>query len=340
MRQRLQSAALRWRRVYWESGLLGLLIRSATRFVRNAGEGLQGLADRLVCSTPQRWLTPPGVADQLAALKALQNRHAGGRIFILGTGSSLSGCDLSMLDGEITIIVNLGFLHAQEIRLRPTYLAIVDEKFTEQAASPILDDLGKFGRRNDVEVLSTRTIAARFERAGGPAWHATHLIMSTRPFDACGRELPLDFSQALPAFESVIHFAIAASLYMGAGEIVLLGCDVDYFINPYAIYGHSYSNSPYTPDNLSNSQLFERDQVELIQLGHAEFASFRTLRRMAERRGVRIFNASGGGILEVFERRALDQIIQAGRGEPIVPSAAGRGPETAYGQTPAGRVTG
>jgi hypothetical protein len=309
--RRSRMGLSRWRRVHSESGILGLAIRLLSRLVRSTGTRLTALADRMICDIPYRWLTPFWLRKELEVWRSIEKRHSDQRLFILGTGPSLAAVDLSTLHGELIIIVNQGFLHARESGLTPSYLAIIDEAYLEPKFQTTLVDLARFCATSGTQVLCTRAIAERLRRQPiSPVCVGAHLIMRSRYFEATGRELPLDFTQALPGFESVIHFAIAAALLMGVRKIVLLGCDMNYFLQPNEVYGHSYKNDAIAGVDLPATELFDMDQVELLELGHAEYRSFRTLRIMAERRGVHIVNGTAGGNLEVFDRRALEQILR------------------------------
>jgi hypothetical protein len=320
----------RWRRVYEESGIVGLLLRAAARGLKVFARAVDSVADGLILDVPLRWMTPRAIARQLRPLRALEGRHSGETIFILGTGPSLRSLDPSLLEGRTSVIVNQGFLYAREVGLAPTYLAVIDDMYRDQHR--MLDGLAQFCRDKNVEVLCSTSIKEALEaRPEPPRCHGFHLIMRSRYYEETGRSLPLDLTAAQPGYESVIHFAIAIALAMGAREIVLLGCDMTYFANPKQLYRHSYSEGAYIPDTKTADELFRMDQVELLELGHAEFRSFRTLRRMAEARGARILNATDGGYLEVFERADLASLVAK---SPPTELPCRQTPETSTGRHP------
>jgi hypothetical protein len=110
-------------------------------------------------------------------------------------------------------------------------------------------------------------------------------------------------------FLSVIHAAIHYALYMGFEHIVLLGCDMDFFIDPAKPFAHSYGAPLYGPADTAAKDLFGWDQIRLMEWCLREFRAFDELRRMAEARGARIVNAGCGGALNVFERATLAETL-------------------------------
>lgn len=132
-------------------------------------------------------------------------------------------------------------------------------------------------------------------------------IMRSRQWDERDRPVPLDIAYCQPGYESVIHAAIVVALYMGFDEIVLLGCDMDYHVRPHDTYRHSYSGSPYLRDDQSVTSLFAEGQVQLMERALAEYRAFANLGRVAQARGQRIFNATAGGVLDVFPRKPLSR---------------------------------
>jgi hypothetical protein len=61
------------------------------------------------------------VPDILSKNDILRNRHKGKRCFIIGTGPSIQGQDLSPLCSEICFVLNFFYLHPEYKKISPDY---------------------------------------------------------------------------------------------------------------------------------------------------------------------------------------------------------------------------
>ena len=118
-----------------------------------------------------------------------------------------------------------------------------------------------------------------------------------------------DMTCAQFGFLSVIHAAISSAIYMGFREIYLLGCDMDFFIDPGRTFVHSYGKGQFGESDKSTAELFGWGQVELMEWCLREFRGFEALRRCAQANGITLVNAGRGGALNVLPRRSLDEIL-------------------------------
>jgi hypothetical protein len=93
---------------------------------------------------------------------------------------------------------------------------------------------------------------------------------------------------------------------MGFREIYLLGCDSDWFIYDNLDIKHFYSRDPNglietQKDNEQEKDYFVMDTREKkLYYSFLLYRNYRLLREALHRQGVQIFNASGGGMLDVF----------------------------------------
>lgn len=106
-----------------------------------------------------------------------------------------------------------------------------------------------------------------------------------------------DCSQYIQAASTVTYTMIQLACYMGYNEIYLIGMD------------HTYANV--TDDkgvvikkNKVRSHAFEDEKPEEVvaNISYMEDA-YRTARQYCEAHGVKIYNATIGGALEIFERK-------------------------------------
>ena len=99
---------------------------------------------------------------------------------------------------------------------------------------------------------------------------------------------------------------------MGCNPIYLLGFDHDYLANK-GPDKHFYAGAT-IPNKQSTykvelSKLYAYD--EIMVTCHKLWQNYRSLNRAAEKKGIKIFNATNGGYLDVFERVDFEEIMKS-----------------------------
>lgn len=306
-----ESPAERLRRIVQETGLVGLGVRGAARSGFAVSAAMEHLAKTLIAATPPSLLTSPRDRKRLQRNLALKDRHAGKRCFILGNGPSLRDENLSLLNDAILLTVNQGHRFAEAHGLKPAYHAAVDPLFADEAFDHVLQDWADFQKATDAALLLTVELADRFAQLGLDVDHfAVKQYMQSVYFDDLSRPVPVALHYVQPGYLSVIHFAIVAALYMGFTDIRLLGCDMDFYLQPDSPFLHSYDDpsSPTIRDGAG--KVFGWDQVDLTEWCLKEFRAFRNLGILAQSRGAQIVNAGAGGALNVFPRAPLTRRLE------------------------------
>lgn len=90
----------------------------------------------------------------------------------------------------------------------------------------------------------------------------------------------------------LIH-AIQFAFYCGVDEIYLLGVDCNYTTEKLYAVDHGIRDS----------------EKYRAQTGRLMIEDFKVIKKYADSIGVKIYNATAGGMLEVFERVNLDDVI-------------------------------
>lgn len=216
--------------------------------------------------------------------------HKGERCFIVATGPSLKIEDLNVLHAnkEVTISVNTVYNSFDLTKWRPDYLVVTDTGALEIYYDDLLNVDVKY------KILADRQYNL---------WHKIdrddivlfHLFM-----EYFEQEGP-DFSSRLDigAFygNSVTYCALQLAVYMGFKEIYIIGADCEYKGNGRTEADHFIPN--YFSKNGPAGSLIQENM----------FAAYRSARDYAERRGIKIYNATRGGKLEVFERVDFDSLF-------------------------------
>ena len=160
---------------------------------------------------------------------AFKNKHINQRCFILGNGPSLDKIDLALLSEEITFTVNQLSRNQAFPLLHTNYHFWADPAFFNI-------DLSK---PEDLELLSvmksvntrnnTPTVFFPIEQRNFAVKHKLDQALDLHFFRP-GLQMKssinsIDFARFIPSFSTVVHYCIAAAIYMGFKEIYLLGCD-------------------------------------------------------------------------------------------------------------------
>ncbi len=217
-------------------------------------------------------------------LHAYRNCHTG-RCFVIGNGPSLRNDDLKHLMelGETTFACNSLIKLFDEIPFRPTYYFAQDNRI-------ILDN-----KREIESYTGTKFIKAHYA--------SRYHIEGATYYNMLFPKNPIGFSRNISKVvysgQTVTYSMIQFAAYMGFKEIYLIGVDCNYSQNNEVITEKSYFDA-----RLFNSQRsYAAPEVDTNKLAYAR------AREVCEANGIKIYNATRGGKLEIFERADLDKIL-------------------------------
>ena len=240
--------------------------------------------------------------------RELCNRHAGERCFILAAGPSIKRQDLKLLQGETCIAVSNFFVHPDFAVIRPRYycLAPYHPPITEEAWRSWLaeteagsgDAVMFFGLEDQQRNRWNGLFAGRqvhYLRCGGDSWE---------PLLIHG----VDLTRSVPGPQSVTIMALLAALYMGFGEVYLLGCDHDWILHLNAS-SHFYDEDQHTLNRHGYNEWLGADLEYYCQCYIRLWQQYKALRQIADGQSVRIYNATDGGLLDVFPRVKFESLF-------------------------------
>lgn len=216
-------------------------------------------------------------------IEQFKNKHCGERCFIVATGPSLKMEDLETLriNGEICISVN-GILKAfDKTKWRPDYYIVSDPFCTYTWKNEII--------KMEVQYKFIADYAWNFGDLDIPNFFKFHLLRE-------GNNQPgfsPDFARYSCHGNTVVYDgALQLAAYMGFGEIYLLGVDCNlhketkHFIEGYAC-----------------NKFDDNDQVFVLN-------AYRAAEKYSRENNFRIYNATRGGELEIFERVDFDGLFE------------------------------
>lgn len=213
--------------------------------------------------------------------------HKGKRCFIVATGPSLKMKDLDKLykNNEICISMNGIWKAYNDTEWRPNYY--------------IADDFRAIDEYEEQEDKFPEIIC--FMGDTSPRyWEHTHsknILMHHFIYEYAEDRFPkfsMDFARQCYMASTVTYSCIQLAVYMGFSEIYLLGVDFT--------YGNNVNNIKY-------AHFFKEEK--LVATGYTRQVSlaYQKARKFADDNGIKIYNATRGGKLEIFERVEFDKLF-------------------------------
>ena len=236
-----------------------------------------------------------GNPEEMRKIAALQGIANGKRCFIIGTGPSLTVADLELLKDEDTFATNRIYELFPQTSWRPTYYVNQDHNLIHKFSDRI--------KSVDAELLFLPVdYKESFE---GEKYR--FFVLKHKEFYPHKAPFSTDISKFLAQGFTVTYGAIQIAIYMGFTEIYLLGIDHNYNISrdakgrPVRVEqpGNSYTQGMHGYVNMNNLPRVEETTV-----------AYETAEAVSKKLGVKIYNATRGGKLEVFERISLDEVVR------------------------------
>ncbi len=239
------------------------------------------------------YLYPNLFAARYKPLEKYKNLYHGKRCFIVATGPSLTLEDVEKIKGEVTFGMNSVFRLFDKTDWRPDFYGVVDTWVYDN----IKEDLEKCtfdcAFYPDKYIKWENDFTHPIPLYQGIGYNA--YIRSIIPKRYRRVKFSKDISKRVFEGTSVIHFLLQIIFYMGFEEIYLLGTDCNYSGKVKHSELVSYKNS----NQIGNSP----EDIYNGLIEDYEFAN-----KVAKERGIKIYNATRGGMLEVFPRVALEDL--------------------------------
>ncbi len=224
--------------------------------------------------------------EQYRHLSKYKNKHLGESCFVIGTGPSLKVSDLERIGKEniVSFASNKLYLLYDKTEWRPDYYVIVDRRIFDESENYMSD------------ILSSDTFVRKFDdmdKVEGVNWFAgvgENFYPGFPSFSS-------DIVEGVFGSRTVTYDILQIAAYMGFKKIYLIGIDFTWGENEAST--HFCDN--YTDDTLVRYAEQLKEQVE-----HGYIAA----REYAKQHGIKIYNATRGGKLEVFERVELDELFE------------------------------
>ncbi len=237
-------------------------------------------------------------------LKLLKDKFKGKRCFIVGNGPSLNKCDLSLIKDEYTFAVNGIFYKTEEMGFTPTFYMVED--------SHVIDD--------NLEKINTYDPEFKFF----PALYKAKINNSNNTYfftadlgfyrgDHKSFEKPRfskDFSEVGYCGQSVTYLNMQLAYYLGFTEVYLIGMDFSYQIREtdevrgITLISNEDDVNHFHPDYFGKGKKWHDPKVYNVAKNY-EFA-----KENFDADGRKIYNATVGGKLDIFDRIEYKKLFQ------------------------------
>lgn len=226
---------------------------------------------------------------QFRTLKKYKGIHEGERCFIVGTGPSLTLDDVNLIKGEFSFGVNTLFKIYDDTDWRADYYCIIDPNTYRN-----LEEEMKKRKLNQVFYPVNRIST---EYLTGPQFVLDHSDIYRMCFPRLFKftKFSENIEKKIYDGASVVYATLQIAVYMGFKEIYLLGVDCNYSINN-TQHGENLAYKNYKYNWTANT-------------GLTMIEGFKIARKYADKHGIKIYNATRGGMLEVFERVKLEEVL-------------------------------
>lgn len=233
-------------------------------------------------------------------LERLKDTHKGERCFLIGNGPSLTGDDLNLLKNEYTFGTNMVYKIFDKTDWRPSFHCVSDTIY----ASKLGLELSKMVKS---PLFTTERTYRRMRKKPIDTTYV-HTIQTER-YKVRGNIQAYCMIKA-----TVLSLAAEMAFHMGFTEIYLLGVDCT---NPHDKGGHF-------TDNYATKEVAETDinriktrmnarTLTTKQIGDhiidRSMEVYALLNEYASKHGIRIYNATRGGNLEIFPRVKLEDVL-------------------------------
>lgn len=222
-------------------------------------------------------------------IRKFKDSFSGERCFIVATGPSLTIDDLNLISNEITFGMNSIVKLYNQITWRPTFYGIQDSLVYEKLENTIKNEY-----INSTNVFVGSNLAEQFDIP-------SNYIQF--PFDNYYHEAERDIGKYFAKFSddassivydgySITYSLIEIAVYMGFKEIYLLGADCNY---PKGEKNH-FVESGFVDKNAASNPIRMR-------------VGYKKAKEYADSNGIKIINCTRGGMLEVFPRMSLEEVL-------------------------------
>ncbi len=221
-------------------------------------------------------------------IKSLKGKYKGKRCFIVATGPSLTIEDLELIKSEYTFAVNSALKLYDRTSWRPTFYGIQDRLVFQAMKDLVFEQDEKILLFIADVIEECATIP---ERCCIFPYNVAYHYINFRRYNHYYAKFSDDCYDTVYDGYSITYSMIEVAVYLGFEEIYLIGADCS--------YGKG-------KDHVVESGFIDKKAY----LNYERMtAGYMAAREYAEKNGIKIINCTRGGMLEVFPRKQLEEVL-------------------------------
>lgn len=233
---------------------------------------------------------------------SLKDCHKNQAAVVIANGPSLSGIDLTKIGKHIKFTMSGFWKHEILNQWQPDYYCLIDKTFFCKK-----DEIIEFYKNLEEKIKCTYLLplmdGEKFVKDTDVLKRGDKYYFLT--YGDTGGE---DFSGKLRGFQSVASFALANAVNMGCSPIYLIGFDHNFLANrgldQHFYKGAIISNHWGNTVRLDQYSSYYTEMKSMMRL----WEDYYFIKKMADKKNIKIFNATGDSYLDIFERMNYDDI--------------------------------
>lgn len=254
---------------------------------------------------------PPAYGALLEQNRKFENLHRGERLFLIGNGPSIQNTDLLKLRNERKMVVSNFYLHKDSVALKPDYYCFTrfpqNDLWNEDFQVSYLNEIGKkAGNPQFFFNISEEKVIERSRYFDDKKVNYMYLSWVQEDYyDA------IDMTGKIMEGRSVPIDCLQWAIYMGFAEIYLVGIEHSEIISGRYDYFYERKQSvtgDKDPTASGTGEMLWEFQTVLHAIDGL-WRQYEVLKAIADKKGIKIYNATKGGILDVFERVDYDSLF-------------------------------
>lgn len=241
-------------------------------------------------------------------IKAMKNKFEGERCFIIGNGPSLNKTDLTKLENEYTFGVNSIFLKSESIDFKPTFYVVEDSHvFLDN-----IEEINSYDAEYKIFPINYKSFVKDKDKC--IFFRMNEGFYRNESPNYCIPRFSADLSKRIYCGQSVTMINLQLAYYMGFKEVYLVGMDFSYVIPDSAeitsdgILSTEDDPNHFHPDYFGKGKKWHDPHLDRV------LNSYKMNKLVFEADQRKIYNATAGGKLEIFERIDFDKLFNS---EPV-----------------------
>ena len=237
-------------------------------------------------------------------IRNLKNRFKGERCFIIGNGPSLNKHDLNLIKDEYTFGVNSIFYKYDDVGFKPYFYTVEDSEVMKENYKRI----SNFKCQYNFFPSSYRKYFSKNEKDIFFNLNRSFYEEKSDSFEV--PSFSEDMSQRLYSCQSVTIINLQIAFYLGFSEVYLIGMDFSYKQRSDDVkIGNKIISGGDDPNHF-HKDYFGKGKIWHDPKLHNVLKSYKFSKSIYEKNDRKIYNATFGGKLEVFERVDFNSLFK------------------------------